>query len=403
MTSTTEVTTRYQFFVATVASPSEPKTTVFQVQRIRATTDDDIWYSFPDSATSTSQHAELMKTPSMSLAHKALKLRGQSRTVAVGLSKSLESLYVNQDGNFVFKEFLLAETKFRTTSELPSEMQDLVRSISSIATREESVKTILKHFLIEKFSSKNRCVESWCLNFEKESERLDVHGAKRIEVFKSCLEPELSDWFIVSQNKLGVSADWSLWKANLISTFGDSSWTPICYAFNFKYLAGSYTDYTIKKEKLLLELNRDLSSLTILDLVIVGLPDQVTKTLNKNNVKTIDDLRQKIKKFDVEDKLYEKGTHQNFNNKFSNKSSTNFGSTFNKRDERFKKSQSKNFYAKSSFASRVRPCSICAGNGSPNRFHPEARCWFKDEAIKKESNIISLRSPSTSSEDLSKN
>ncbi len=76
----------------------------------------------------------------------------------------------------------------------------------------ESVKDILKHFLIEKFSSKNKKVEAWCDLFEKESLRFDLSGSKQIEVFKSCLDTGMADWYAVSQRKLPISTEWSKWK-----------------------------------------------------------------------------------------------------------------------------------------------------------------------------------------------
>ena len=83
------------------------------------------------------------------------------------------------------------------------------------------------------------------MNFERESERLEISGSRQIEVFKSCLESDMLEWFIVCQNKIGIGAEWPAWKANLISTFSDVSWYPTAYAYNFKYFAGSYTDYTL--------------------------------------------------------------------------------------------------------------------------------------------------------------
>lgn len=277
---------RLQFFIAAVVSPSDPKTTVVQIQRVR-TLDEDTWFSFPESSNSPSSHSKLVELSSMKSTIKALKSRGQSRNVIVGFPKEVYKLYTDEDGNFVFGDFMLAETKFRKSDSL-SEVGELIQSISSLTTKEESVKSVLKYFLIEKFSVKSKNVELWCLNFERESERLEISGSRQIEVFKSCLEPDLLDWFFVCQNKIGISADWSVWKSNLIATFGDISWYPVAYAFNFKFLAGSYIDYTIKKEKLIIELNKGLTPATILDLIIVGLPNHIIKTLNKTQVKTID-------------------------------------------------------------------------------------------------------------------
>ena len=381
---------RFQFFVTNVASPIEPKTTITQIQRVRVG-EDDVWYSFPDNAMSPASHPKLMEKAPMKLAVKSLKARGQCRSVTVTMDADLLKIYNDEDGNFVFGEYMLPETRFRAKTESSTEVSELVQSISALATREESVKSILKHFLVEKFSSRSKNVESWCLNFERESERLEISGSRQIEVFKSCLESDMLEWFIVCQNKLGISADWSAWKANLISTFSDVSWYPVAYAYNFKYIAGSYTDYTIKKEKLILELNRRLEPSTILDLIVIGLPDHIVKTLNTTQVKNLEDLRIKLKKFEVEDKTQERNTQQNFNFRNKNNSSTYFGRNFNKRDENSKSNQGRIFTPRNRPPPR-RPCKICEKKGMNDRFHPESMCWYGEGTVQKESNKIEFES-----------
>ncbi len=185
------------------------------------------------------------------------------------LKKYVADLYLDEDGNFIFREYLLAETKFVkvTPSPTQSEILDWSQSLARLAEREESIKSILKHFMIEKFTTKNKNVEAWLMAFEKESARFALEGGKQIEVFKSCLDSTMTDWFAVCQNKIGMEAPWESWKKNLILTFGDSSWKPVRCAYLYKYLTGSYIDYAIKKEKMLLDLSRDLTEEIILDLI----------------------------------------------------------------------------------------------------------------------------------------
>jgi len=91
---------------------------------------------------------------------KSLKSRGQSGNVNVGLPKDVLPQYVDGDDIFVFGDHMLAETKFRPKNDLSGEVSDLIQSLTSINNKEESVKSILKHFLIEKFPAKNKSVES---------------------------------------------------------------------------------------------------------------------------------------------------------------------------------------------------------------------------------------------------
>ena len=141
--------------MAAVASPTAPKTTIVQIQRVRTLEEDSCWYSFPESALSTSSHPKLMEMPAMKTAVKSLSARGQSRNVTVGLSGDTLKIYNDVDGNFIFGDYMLPETRFQPSSEA-SDISELVQTLSSITNREESVKSILKHFLIEKFSSKSK-------------------------------------------------------------------------------------------------------------------------------------------------------------------------------------------------------------------------------------------------------
>ena len=106
--------TRLQFYVAAVASPTEPRTTLIQIQRVR-TVDEDSWFSFPAANMSTASHPELMEQPAMKLAVKSLKNRGQFRNVTVGLEDDVLKLYNDDDGNFIFGDYMLPETGFNRT------------------------------------------------------------------------------------------------------------------------------------------------------------------------------------------------------------------------------------------------------------------------------------------------
>lgn len=77
------------------------------------------------------------------------------------------------------------------------------------ASKEDPVKEVLEHLLIEKFSSKSKNVESCFDCFEKESTRFSLTGRRQIEVFKSCLDSSLNNSFIVTQQNLPIDAQWS--------------------------------------------------------------------------------------------------------------------------------------------------------------------------------------------------
>lgn len=367
-------------FQVYLIAEGQGKDTFVLIKRIRSY-GSETWFSFPEEFQRLLNHEELVKLPSIKSALNVLKARNQYRNVNVTLPEAVQQLYMDEDENFIFKNHLLAETKFVSIPSQPSsdaKMDELVTCLSK--PREESVKDIIKHFLIDQFSPKNRNVEAWCTLFEKESLRFKLVGQKQIEVLKSCLDPCMNDWFAVNQRRLPNEASWKDWKAKLISTFGDNSWRPIRYAYNFKFLNGSLIDYAVKKEKMLLELDRNLSDVIILDLIVVGLPLHIQNTLNRHSVTSIEKLHDKLKKYDGEDKFSENSNK----NKFSQKNSSNFNCSFsNNSSKNFEESQNKNKSKNAGFINLVdkkkstsirKPCSICATRGYSDRFHPESSC-----------------------------
>lgn len=386
--------TKYQFYLA---AEGVEKTTVVVVKRIRAY-DDETWFSFPEDSQKIECHKAILELGPIKSAVKVLRSRGQYRTVNVTLSPELEENYVDSDGNFIFRDYLLAETRLipppMHTQVASGELGGISSCLSKLAEpREESVKAILQHFFVEKFSAKNRNVEAWCTAFEKESLRFKLSDQKQIEIFKSCLDTSMGDWFSVAQRKLGISAGWSEWKKDLVATFGDTSWKPVRYAFSYKYLSGSYIDYAVRKEKMLLDLDRSLSDLFILDLIVVGLPVHIQNSLNRNQVTDVKTLHNKLKKFEAEDKIFDNNVNSK-SSKFSGTSATFYSST-NKVNDSDTNKNKVNFSSekKSNFVEK-KPCPICSAKGYPGRFHPESLCWFKDKSPKKESNNINLDSAS---------
>ena len=53
------------------------------------------------------------------------------------------------------------------------------------------------------------------------------------------------------------------------------SWTNIRRAYNYKYLGCSLIDYALKKEKLCLEAENNISIKTRINMIVVGLPIEV--------------------------------------------------------------------------------------------------------------------------------
>ena len=411
--------TKFQFYIY---NDGVDKKTFATIRRIRSC-DDDTWFSFPEDMRLPLHHEELVKLPAIKAALNSFTKRGQHRAPYATLEKTLAEQYADADGNFIFKGHYLMQTEFAPdpppTPFSDPKLAELVTHMAKIsAPKDEPVKDILKHFLIEKFSPKNRNVEAWCLMFEKESARFSLSGSRQVEVLKSFLDPSLNNWFAINQRRFSDASNWSVWKEKLISTFGDNSFNAIRYALNYKHMSGSLIDYAIDKEKMLLELDRDYSDMMILDLIIAGLPSRVYNALNRHSVTTIDKLHNKLKKFESEEgkNLDSSKKFKNFksNGNFSNvkqnqskdESQKNFEKKsliFNNKNNGPKVNFDKNTVKKVGFQER-KFCSICAKRGNPGRLHKESDCWFKEEVPTKTVNNLEIESSeSISSDDEVKN
>ncbi|KAF6211294.1 hypothetical protein GE061_014411 [Apolygus lucorum] len=100
------------------------------------------------------------------------------------------------------------------------------------------------------------------------------------------------------KRKIGISNEWGHWKDNLISTFSDDSWNPVRFAYNFRHIVGSYVDFVIKKERLLLDLDHEIPDDITLNLIVLGLPIKIQNELSRSSINSVKILIAKLKKFD---------------------------------------------------------------------------------------------------------
>lgn len=126
----------------------------------------------------------------------------------------------------------------------------------------------------------------------------------------------MNDWFSSAQKRIGIIAEWNLWREDLVSTFRDLSWRPIRFVHNYCYMNGSYLDFVVRKERLLRDLDHDIPHSIMLNLIVLGLPVSIQNTLNRETVTELKDLNKKLKKFDHNTSSYAVHT-KNSSNKFS--------------------------------------------------------------------------------------
>lgn len=143
--------------------------------------------------------------------------------------------------------------------------------------------------------------------------------------------------------KLTLTSEWKQWKDDFCDTYENKGWAPIRYAIEFKYRTGSLLEYAIRKEKILLEIDKTINKNTLIDLIAVGLPTFITDKIDRKKLEETKDLFNEIKS--LEHLINKKSFHK--------KKITN--PTMRTKDEK-------------------EPCKICKKLNKGNRYHPEPSC-----------------------------
>lgn len=59
---------------------------------------------------------------------------------------------------------------------------------------------------------------------------------------------------------------------------------------NFKYIQGSMLEYALKKERLVLEINKSIDTQTLIYLIATGLPNFIMDRIDRESLKEVNDL-----------------------------------------------------------------------------------------------------------------
>lgn len=308
-----------------------------------------------------SKHKLLTATPNFTKVRNSLKKRHQTRNVWITLNAEMKEEYFDADGNLQFDEEYLEE--IYTIDDTPSIIQnDTMTSLleklieNTKKSEEKSVASITKEFIIDKFNNKTTNANQWINEFEKECERFEViQDRKRIEALKIFLDKPFLDWYSCMMLKLSVNSEWKEWKKIFCETFANKGWSPIRYAFTYRYQKGNLVDYAIKKERLLLEVRRSIDTGTLIDLIAIGLPNFVADKIDREIVETTEELCNELGKLEhlVGKKIENTKTNKNE-------------------------------------AQKKMPCGICKTNGKGTRFHQEDKCWFKEEQKLENTSLLDI-------------
>lgn len=327
--------------------------------------DKRVWYRIPEELKKVENHPELLSLRTVSNTLQSITKNGGYRKIGVTFKPELKKIYLDEEENFCVKDYVLEEYQETdcTTGkkgELTSNEHFLLEQINDLKTKLKShtqvnLNEIEKKFLIVKFNGRQEATV-WMESFEKECLRCEIsNNNTKIEILKIFVEGNIKEWYSANLMKLSAS-DWDGWKKNFLLTYEKRNWAPICAAFGFKYISGSLIEYVIKKERLLLEADKNIPELFRIYQIVFNLPAEIQNKLEREKIKTMDDLINELKKINDYHHI-----------------TTNWET---------KKSEEKKFdYVKDKLLkiskTKKTPCTRCESLGLKNRYHPIQACWNK--------------------------
>lgn len=329
----------------------------------------DVTYVFPPGKQNIERHGSLYKIPVVKQACKSLINTGQYRNITVTLKDDIMPLYFDEEMNCVFEEIYLEERiEYQESESLvaPNNSMDnqtsLLRLIEKLTARLDAkehkslnLSQVHKQFVIEKFQGTENA-RDWMDLYEKECGRHEIlTDEDKIRVLRLFLEKNASEWYASTLCKLTLEGQWLNWRENFLKTYSDKSWRSVQFAYSFRFITGSILDYALKKERLLLQTESDMSNISRINHIVVGLPFFVQDRLDKDQIETTEQLMNQLRKFNHISKIMR-------NNPSGSKPNTEPG----KSDDRNQKSKEK------------KACTICESRGFLGRYHKVEYCRFRE-------------------------
>lgn len=244
---------KLQFAFKCVASPSDKKkTNVIAITSI--TTEDKERYILPENEKFVSNHSELIKTEWYKRMKKSLNQRGQEKKIWIKCTQGMESTYFDENGNLMFNDLYLDEI---VETDIIEPTQKIEHQID--------LKSISEQFMIEKFV--------------------------RLFLDRACL-----GWHSTTLTALTMEASWNEWKQKFLKSFADKGWNTSIYATSYRHKEGSLMEYAMKKEKLLLDMDNNIGTKTLIMFIAAGLPEFIRDKIDREKCQNSTVLLQEIKK-----------------------------------------------------------------------------------------------------------
>lgn len=312
-------------------------------------------FEFPEKLQDSNLHVELLNLTSVKSAIKIIKGTDQSRNLKVNISDVIKKTYFDDADNLIFCDYLLQsiETKkdeLDSSSKLLNIIADLQLKIQEQDTFKP--KEASDKFVLNKYDGKSN-VRLFLDEFESQCEQYGViRDITKIEILKMFLKDSSLDWYDSTLARFGKN-NWSSWKTSLVNVFGSHNWAKIRFAYEYKYIHGRFLEYALRKEKLILEVDDDISQKTLVNEIVLGLPINIQNKIKREKILNSEILVKELAKIDEETKpLFKPGVNQKISGMYD------------------KKNEKKVLR---------KPCQHCLKRTKQERFHPEANCWFKDK------------------------
>ena len=312
---------------------------------------------FHETITSNTTIAALVKN-----SKKTFNREGQYRNVKIKMTEEMRKAYLDEDENFIFRDCVLELDEPTIEETNPTQETQEKR----IPPKDDGLRILNKieaSFAIPKFDRSSQKAEDWFQDFELECARFDINTDEmRVRALKYFVKDVAEDWYKASLTQFSIK-DLASWKNSFLTVFGDRGWTRVEYAMAFKYLQGSYTDYAIKKLRLLLEIERKMTTESKINSIVVGLPQEIRSQIDKKDVTGVDELMSILSKFETPMK-YQKQPWKN--------DGVQNVKNIEKRNKSPNEKQG---------SAEKKPCPICLKMNLRNRFHPEEKCWNRKPSV----------------------
>ncbi len=138
---------------------------------------------------------------------------------------------------------------------------------------------------------------AWLNLFESECTRLEVPMDRFWETLRLFLEKSAEDWYNTTR-LITTSTSWDYWKDSFLQNFGQKGWSDARSAVTYRFISGTLAEYAQTKVNLLISFNPKMDDLTLISLVVLGLPFHLQDRLDKVEITSIGKLISKINSFD---------------------------------------------------------------------------------------------------------